>query len=380
MAVVAAMPSVKENSPEKPLALALPQTATINWLLRSAAGVASPAMMLAEVCGRLIKEGVPIAATLLTVASLDPLVARSRMRWRQSDGRVAEEIQFHGMVAVDERPSNSVSLKFTLAGTQHQIEWLAEDGGSFDQQTREYLEATSLAMASPLQAVVERGIARSLLQAYLGRRSAERVLSGTVRRGTGEVIDAVVWISDLRDFTQLSEKLDSAQVITALNDCCARLVGAIQPFGGEVLKFIGDGLLAIFPVAPRAESAACAAALAAVRAAREGMARLDRERIGANLPALPFGVGLHLGSVVYGNIGAPDRLDFTAIGTAVNVASRIEGLCRRLAYPVLISEAVAARCGASLTSVGSHSIRGSATPIELFTLPELASNSDAGSR
>jgi adenylate cyclase len=380
MAVVAAMPSVKENSPEKGLVLALPQTATIDWLLRSAAGVASPAMMLAEVCGRLIKEGLPIAAAVLSVASLDPLVARSRTRWRRSDGRVGEEIQFHGMAAVAERPSNAASLKFTLPGTEHQMELLPEGAVGFDEQTRDYLQATSLAMASPLQAVVERGIARSLLQAYLGRRSAERVLSGTIRRGTGEVIDAVVWISDLRDFTQLSETLDSAQVIAALNDCCARLVGAIQPFGGEVLKFIGDGLLAIFPVSPRGESAACAAALAAVQAAREGMARLDRERNGANLPALPFGVGLHLGPVVYGNIGAPDRLDFTAIGTAVNVASRIEGLCKRLAYPVLISEAVAARCDASLASVGSHSIRGSATPIALFTLPELASNSDAGSR
>jgi adenylate cyclase len=380
MAAIAAMSSAKENPPEISLTIALPQTATIDWLLRSAAGVASPAVMLGELCDRAIKEGVPIAAALLSVASLDPLVARSRMRWRRSDGRVAEEIQFHGMAAVADPPSNSVSLKFTLAGTQHQIEWMAEGAGGFDEQTRAYLEAIALAMGAPLQAVVERGIARSLLQAYLGRRSAERVLSGTIRRGTGEVIDAAVWISDLRDFTQLSENFDSAQVITALNDCCARLVGAIQPFGGEVLKFIGDGLLAIFPVAPKGESAACAAALAAVRAAREGMARLDRERISANLPALPFGVGLHLGPVVYGNIGAPDRLDFTAIGTAVNVASRIEGLCRTLACPVLISEAVALRCEASLAPVGSHSIRGSATPVALFTLPELASNPDAGSR
>jgi class 3 adenylate cyclase len=371
MAVVAAMSSAKENPPAKSSMPALPQTATIDWLLRSAAGVASPAVMLGEMCDRLSGEGVPIAGALLSVASLDPLVARSRMRWSRSATRVAEEIQFHGMAAVAEGPANPAGIKFTLAG-EHQIEWTAQGEGGFEAPTRAYLEALALAMGAPLQAVVERGIARSLLQAYLGRRSAERVLSGTIRRGTGEVIDAVVWVSDLRDFTQLSEKLDSVQVIAALNDCCARLVGAIQPFGGEVLKFIGDGLLAIFPVAPRGESAACAAALAAVRAAREGMVRLDRERIGADLPPLPFGVGLHLGPVVYGNIGAPDRLDFTAIGTAVNVASRIEGLCRTLAYPVLISEAVAARSAGSLTPVGSYPIRGSATPVALFTLPELA--------
>ena len=189
-----------------------------------------------------------------------------------------------------------------------------EQPEDFDAQTHNYLEAITLAMTPPLRAVVERGTSRSLLQAYLGRRSADRVLSGTIHRGTGEVIDAVVWISDLRDFTRLSETLTSDQVITALNDCCARLVGAIQPFGGEVLKFIGDGLLAIFPVTTKGETAACAAALSAVRAARDGMARLDRERVNGGLPPLPFGVGLHLGPVVYGNIGAPDRIHSPRLG------------------------------------------------------------------
>jgi len=162
------------------------------------------------------------------------------------------------------------------------------------------------------------------------------------------------------------------QVIGALNDCCARLVGAIQQFGGEVLKFIGDGLLAIFPISPRGARSACDAALSAVRAARQGMALLDKERNRFGLPPLPFGVGLHLGAVMYGNIGAPDRLDFTAIGPAVNLASRIEGLCRSLDRAVLTSEAVAAHCSQKLVNLGSHSVRGVETPVLLFTLPELA--------
>jgi adenylate cyclase len=348
---------------------AQPLTPVIDWLLRSGAGAASPAALLGDLCDRLAAEKLPIAEALLTVASLDPMVARSRLRWRRRDGRVAEEIQFHGMAAVANPVADSRSLRITFPGTLHQIEWLVED--PLDTQTREYLEAICLAMGPPLQAVVERGITRSLLQAYLGRRSADRVLSGTIRRGTGEVIEAVVWISDLRDFTNLSERLGSDQMITALNDSCARLVGAIQPFGGEVLKFIGDGLLAIFPTAPKGERAACDAALTAVRAARDGMTRLDRERVSANLPPLPFGVGLHLGPVVYGNIGAPDRLDFTAIGPAVNVASRIEGLCRTLACPVLISEAVASRCTSALAAVGSYSLRGSTNEVALYTLAEL---------
>jgi adenylate cyclase len=364
--------SASEKPREPSLAIALPQTATVHWLLRSGATSLSSAALLAELCDRLVKEDVQIAGALLSVASLDPMVARRRMSWRRGDARVAEEIQFHGMEAVANVAADSSGLRLTLPGSDHQIEWRAQASAGLDEKTREYLEAISLVLTAPLQAVVERGVGRSLLQAYLGRRSAERVFGGTVRRGTGEVIDAVVWISDLRDFTQLSETLGSDQVIAALNDCCARLVGAIQPFGGEVLKFIGDGLLAIFPVAPKGEGAACTGALAALRAARDGMARLDLERKAANLPPMPFGVGLHLGPVVYGNIGAPDRLDFTAIGPAVNVASRIEGLCRELAVPVLISEAVATRCSSPLASVGSYSLRGSTSPIVLYTLPEIA--------
>jgi adenylate cyclase len=349
-------------------------TPAVDWLLRNGAGAPSPAALLGSVCDLLAGEGIQVGEALLTVASLDPMVARSRLRWRRSDGRVAEEIQFHGMAPVTEPASGARDLRITFPGTLHQIEWLVGEPEGLDAPTREYLEAIVLAMGAPLQAVVERTTMRSLLQAYLGRRSADRVLSGTIRRGTGEVIEAVVWISDLRQFTQLSERLGSEQMISALNDACARLVGAIQPFGGEVLKFIGDGLLAIFPIAPRGERAACEAALAAVHSARAGMARLDRERVSAKLPPLPFGVGLHRGPVVYGNIGAPDRLDFTAIGPVVNVASRIEGLCSVLNCPVLISEAVASRCGTPPVRVGSYSLRGSADEVELYTLAELAAD------
>jgi adenylate cyclase len=161
-------------------------------------------------------------------------------------------------------------------------------------------------------------------------------------------------------------------LIAALNDCPARLVGAIQPFGGEVLKFIGDGLLAILPIAPKRESAPCNAALTAVRAARGGMGRLDRERLNMNLPPLPFGVGLHLGPVVYGNLGALDLLDFTAIGPAVNIASQIEGLCKEPGWPVLISHAVAKPCTVTLAVVGSYSPHGSAGQVTLYTSPGIA--------
>jgi adenylate cyclase len=352
------------------ISTALPLTEAVDWLLRSGVNAPTPGAMLGELCRRLVKETLPIASATLSIASLDPLISATQLRWQPDGGRVIEEVMLHGMAARVES-ADTAALRFTFAGTNHRIEWRSSLAIGFTAQQQSYLAAVCLAMAAPLEVVIGRSVTRSVLQAYLGRRSAEKVLSGTVRRGVGEVIEAVVWMSDLRDFTLLSETLTSDQVITALNDCCARLVGAIQPFGGEVLKFIGDGLLAIFPLADHGERAACDAAITAVRAARAGMARLDDERRRAGLCPLPFGVALHLGAVMYGNIGAPDRLDFTAIGAAVNVASRIEELCRSLACPVLISQAVASRCTKDLATLGPQSLRGIARPIELFTLPEL---------
>lgn len=366
------MPKPDSASSHARRSLALPLTAAIEWLLRGAIDSSGPGALLGQVCGRLVEEDFPLESAILEVASLDPLVSATKLRWHSENGRVMAEVMLHGMQAggVSEQTGNA--LRFAFVSTRNSVEWSCRRSSGFNTEEREYLSAVCLAMAAPLRAVVERSVTQSILRAYLGRRSAEKVLSGAVRRGLGEVIEAVVWISDLRDFTRLSERLKPDQVITALNDSCARLVGAIQPFGGEVLKFIGDGLLAIFPLSERGEQAACNAAVAAVRAARAGMARLDDERAREGLCALPFGVGLHLGAVVYGNIGAPDRLDFTAIGPAVNVASRIEGACRALNCPVLISDAVAGRCAAQLVRLGPQSLRGVAQEVELFTLPELA--------
>jgi class 3 adenylate cyclase len=148
-----------------------------------------------------------------------------------------------------------------------------------------------------------------------------------------------------------------------------RVAGAAHAFGGEVLKFIGDGVLAIFPVTG-APVEACEAALRAVVAARAGMAHLDAVRRAQGLPPLPFGAALHLGEILWGNIGAADRLDFTAIGSAVNLVSRLEGLCRPLGRSVLISGAAAAATTTSLVPLGQHVLRGIAAPCTVFTLPD----------
>ena len=159
-------------------------------------------------------------------------------------------------------------------------------------------------------------------------------------------------------------------MIAALDAWFDRIAGAVHAFGGEVLKFIGDGVLAIFPVTGTPADA-CEAALRAVAAARAGMTHLDEARHAQGLPPLPFGVALHLGEILWGNIGAADRLDFTAIGPAVNLVSRLEGLCRPLDRSVLISGAVAAETVTPLMPLGEHAMRGIAAPCAVFTLPDV---------
>jgi class 3 adenylate cyclase len=224
--------------------------------------------------------------------------------------------------------------------------------------------------AAPLAALTARATLTAALEAYLGRRSAARVLAGPLRRDIGETIQAALLYADLRGFTALSESNPPAAVIAALDAWFDRIAGPVHAFGGEVLKFIGDGVLAIFPVVGGAPRDACDAALRAVAAARAGMAHLDQARHQQGLPPLPFGAALHLGEMLWGNIGAADRLDFTAIGPAVNLVSRLEGLCRPLDKAVLVSGTFAAETAVPLIPLGTHALRGIASPCAVFTVPE----------
>jgi class 3 adenylate cyclase len=224
--------------------------------------------------------------------------------------------------------------------------------------------------AAPLAVLAARATMTAALEAYLGRRSAARVLASPLRRDIGETIQAALLFADLRGFTALSESNPPSEVIAALDAWFDRIAGPVHAFGGEVLKFIGDGVLAIFPVVGEQPRAACDAALRAVSAARAGMAHLDEVRRQQGLSPLPFGAALHLGEMLWGNIGAADRLDFTAIGPAVNLVSRLEGLCRPLGKSVLVSGTLAAETGVVLIPLGTHALRGIASPCAVFAVPE----------
>jgi adenylate cyclase len=207
----------------------------------------------------------------------------------------------------------------------------------------------------------------TLMETYLGRDAGRRVLGGRIVRGIAERIDAVVWFSDLRGFTRITDTAPE-QAIPLLNDYSDAIVSAIHEHGGDVLKLIGDGTFAIFTAEDRAH--ACDAALSAAIAARERVEELNRRRAADGRPITHMYLGLHVGEVFYGNVGSRERLDFTVIGPAVNEASRIAAMCRSVDQPVLMSSAFAdvRDIKRRLVSVGRYALRGVAHPQELFTL------------
>ena len=211
----------------------------------------------------------------------------------------------------------------------------------------------------------------TLMETYLGARSGHRVLAGTIQRGDVERINAVLWTSDLRDFTGLSTALPMAAVIELLDEYFEAMAQAIKAEGGEILKFIGDAILAIFPIEEKHggdASKACRASMAAARAALDNARHVSAAREAAGKQPFRCGIALHVGDVMYGNIGAADRLDFTVIGPAVNLVSRIEVLNHQLALPLVFSAAYAAHWGGPARSLGRHELKGFALPQEVFTL------------
>ena len=349
------------------------------WLVDAASAAPDADRFLAELGARLIEDALPVAGGALTLAVPHPLIARRTWLWRSDTGAVIEALGFAAGLAGPPGDAGQGWLEGLGGGPAHEdVVGPGPDGPSlgwigprpFTAAETDRLREAARFAAAPLATLVARATLTAALEAYLGRRSAARVLANPLRRGVGETIRAALLCADLRGFTALSEAAPPAAVIAALDAWFDRIAGAVHAFGGEVLKFLGDGMLAIFPVAEGAPGAACDAALNAVAAARAGMAHLDAARRQQGLPPLPFGAAVHLGEILWGNIGAADRLDFTAIGPAVNLVSRLEGLCRPLDKAVLVSGAVAAETRTPLIPLGTHALRGIASPCAVFTVPE----------
>jgi adenylate cyclase len=241
--------------------------------------------------------------------------------------------------------------------------------GGFAEPDLEDLAFAARLLSPYAERHVLRRIAVDLLDTYVGPRTGQRIIEGRVERGQVELIEAALWFADLRGFTRLSEEAPLGEVLGTLNAAFDLLVDVIEARGGEVLKFIGDAVLAIFPTgANRDQHAACCDALLAAEALCARTDAANREREAAGLHPLSFAMALHVGTVAYGNMGAPHRLDFTVIGPAVNRASRLQELAKRLERRAVVSEAFAANVDTPLVDLGCHELRDVQEPQRVFSL------------
>ena len=268
----------------------------------------------------------------------------------------------HEMAAAGGTDYLAVPLEYG-DGSVQALSLVSDGKDGFADSHLELIERLRQPLAAALEPTAMRRSSASLLRTFLGDGPADAVLAGAIKRGDRRHIDAAILFCDLRGFTGISERLDEADLFAALDRYFEAVVEAVRGGGGDVLKFLGDGILAIFPVeAAGSRAAACGAALRAVDHARE---RLTGAAAADGTP-LAFTATLHVGQVVYGNIGSPDRLDFTVLGPAVNLVSRLEGLAKELDRPLLCSAAFAAALDAPLASLGRFALKGVTEPEEVF--------------
>ena len=377
--------------------------AIVAWLIDGARSARLPQDVMAGLGARLLAAGLPLQRVALFVRTLHPNVMGRRFLWRpgaaveisegsydflKSDAyrrnpvqpvmeigrtirrRIEDPDCPRDFIILDELRAEGVTdyliqpLEFS-DGQTHAISWTTIRRGGFSPADLAVLEAIRRPLARLTEAYALRRVLTTLLTTYVGRRSGELILAGRIRRGDIERIHAVILLADLRGFTSLSDTLPGDRVIELLNGWFDALVPAIEAAGGEVLKFIGDGLLAIFPVAGE-PAAACRAALAAAGAARTALRELNAALRARGEAEVRYGMALHRGEVLYGNIGSPTRLDFTTIGPAVNLTARLETLARDLGRELVISAAVADPCPQGLVGLGRFELRGVREPQEVF--------------
>ena len=394
---------------------ALPAIA--DWVVAAGLAGKSEAALLDGFCRRALTAGLPLARAGVIIDTLHPVHEGRAFRWRREDEGEPELIEYgpttEGQAATnwqasvffrmlesggsqmrvhiasgrptgfwqvdtfaDEGMSEYLGLinRFARSGTIGEMDcvysyWVTHRPGGFADDEAELLAALMPALALAVKCVSLARIAGTLCETC--RDPGRRVLAGRIGRGAAERINAVLWYSDLRGFTRITDTSGPRNIIALLNDYAEAVISAIHDHGGDVLKLIGDGVLAIFPYVDDPREA-CAEAIAAEGALRQRVAKLNEARAAKGVPVTEVYLGLHVGEVFYGNIGSRDRLDFTVIGPAVNEVARIAAMCRSAERDVLLSAEFAAAAmtseAATPVSVGRYALRGVARPQELFTL------------
>jgi adenylate cyclase len=382
------------------------------------AGVSEPEL-LRLFCETLLWKGLPLGRANVVIDTLHPVHEGRAFKWRRDDPQLAPVIEYgrtnaggaaeenwrrstyyhllqtgesllRCRLATDPRSDFPVFDELRSEGqTDHVVlinrfaaegalgemdcvysSWTTDHPDGFtDEQVQALMDLVpSLALAIKCASLAR--IAETLVETYLGRDAGRRVLKGRIERGVADRIAAVLWYSDLRHFTQVADQVEPELIIPFLNDYADAIISSIHEAGGDVLKLIGDGTLAVFQADDAKE--ACGCALAAHRLARGRLEALNQDRLARGLPITTAYLGLHIGEVFYGNIGSQDRLDFTVVGPAVNEVSRIAAMCQSMEREVLLSTAFCDAAGpserATFVSVGRYALRGVTRPQELFTL------------
>ena len=394
-----------------------------NWLARAGLSGKSETELLNAFCAKCAKIGLPIDRAIVIIDTLHPIYEGRAFRWRNDGTEETTMIEYgstqSGEAAADWQASVFYELLTTGEEERRIVLGAAPEGREYKHVTelresghRDYIafvhrfsEETAIGemdcvysnwatrspagfseqhlgalrqllptLALAVKCASLARIAETLVEVYLGRDAGRRVLSGRIGRGTTETITAVLWFSDLRGFTTITDSADPAEIIPLLNDYADTVISAIHANGGDVMKLVGDGVLAIFKADDPAD--ACRSALAAEADMHASSTALSTRRAAEGRPTTSVYLGLHIGEVFYGNVGSDDRLDFTVVGPAVNEVSRIVSMCRSVDRGVVASSAFFAATPEpqrdTLVSVGRYALRGVGRAQELFTLdPEI---------
>jgi adenylate cyclase len=373
----------------------------IDWLVAGAPPWRQAPEVLFDLCHRLQAAGLPLYRVAVFVRTLHPNVLGRGFIWHETNDKVEVNEAAYDFLESDQYLQSPIRAIFNehgeirrrlaeprcpldfpvladfrkegvtdfiglplpfVNGEVHAATFATRRSGGYTEEQVAALRQVAIPLARLTEIYGLMRKSRNILEAYLGRQTGERVLEGQIRRGDGEDINAVIWFCDLRDSTVLADSMSRADFLRLLNEFFECVLGPVLARGGEVLRFIGDAALAIFPVDGN-EAEACERA---VRAAQDARGCMDAANASRKRP-LAFGIGLHMGDVLYGNIGTPTRIEFTVIGAAANEAARIESLTKTLGVPLILSAPVAKHVPGS-RSLGTHRLRGVGEPVELFTL------------
>jgi adenylate cyclase len=371
----------------------------VDWLMREGWNSTSPSDLTGQLGNVLVRSGLDVSRMSVFIRTLHPLLIGSAYVWRSDKDGIHSFVLTHDTLSSPlflDSPlipifNGAGGIRRRLEGEAPMLDYgiikqLHEEGMTdyaampmtfSDGQVNAVTMSTSktggfstaeLGRVHEILPVLSRffevhaarSMSNSLLQTYLGRHTGEKVMKGLIKRGDSEELHAVIWFCDLRQSTPLAESMPREEFLEILNRFFECMVKPVVEYGGEVLRFIGDAVLAVFPLldGDSTYQRACDDALTAATEAEKRMKVLNEERAAEGLDPLDFGIGLHLGRLTYGNIGIPERLEFTVIGAAANEAARIEALTKEIEPRVVVSSAFAQRCSSPLTPVGEFELRG----------------------